>query len=68
MLGEKTRREKVYIVNHFKYKPEEGQNPYIGFTSFQHFNGEKLYSDSIVRPEIIQQKQSHLNAILFPMM
>ena len=38
-------------VNTFKYKVEEGQNPYIGFTSFQHFNGEKLYSDSIVRPE-----------------
>lgn len=38
-------------INIFKYKLEEGQNPYIGFLSFQHFNGEKLYSDSIVRPE-----------------
>ncbi len=37
--------------NDFKYMPEEGQNPYIGFMSFQHFRGEKLYSDSIVRPE-----------------
>lgn len=45
MLREATR------VNEFNYKREEGQNPYIGFTSFQHFNGEKLYSDSIVRPE-----------------
>lgn len=35
----------------FSYKQEEGLNPYIGFTSFQHFNGEKLYSDSIVKPE-----------------
>lgn len=37
--------------NTFKYKVEEGQNPYIGFMSFQHFRGEKLYSDSIVRAE-----------------
>lgn len=38
-------------INKYEYKTEQGQNPYIGFTSFQHFNGEKLYSDSIVRPE-----------------
>ena len=38
-------------TNYFKYKPEEGVNPYMGFMSFQHFRGEKLYSDSIVRPE-----------------
>ncbi len=30
---------------------EEGQNPYIGFMSFQHFRGEKLYSDIVVKPE-----------------
>ena len=35
----------------FTYKPEEGINPYIGFMSFQHFRGEKLYSDSVVKPE-----------------
>ncbi|MBR4060374.1 MAG: DUF4832 domain-containing protein [Lachnospiraceae bacterium] len=35
----------------FEYKEEEGQNPYVGFTSFQHFRGEALYSDIIVRPE-----------------
>lgn len=35
----------------FSYKQEEGQNPYIGFTSFQHFQGDPLYSDSIVKPE-----------------
>ncbi len=35
----------------FTYKPEAGQNPLIGFTSFQHFRGEKLYSDIVVRPE-----------------
>ncbi len=35
----------------YNYKREEGQNPYIGFMSFQHFRGEKLYSDLVVKPE-----------------
>lgn len=35
----------------FSYKREEGLNPYVGFMSFQHFRGEKLYSDLIVLPE-----------------
>ena len=35
----------------YTYKMEEKQNPYTGFTSFQHFNGEKLYSDIVVKPE-----------------
>ena len=35
----------------FEYRIEEGQNPYIGFMSFQHFRGEKLYSDIVVKPE-----------------
>jgi len=38
-------------VNRFEYQREEGQNPYIGFMSFQHFRGEKLYSDIVVKPE-----------------
>ncbi len=38
-------------INHFTYQREEGQNPNTGFMSFQHFRGEKLYSDSIVRKE-----------------
>ena len=38
-------------TNHFKYRVEEGQNPYTGFMSFQHFRGENLYSDIIVKPE-----------------
>ena len=38
-------------TNHFNYRVEEGQNPYIGFMSFQHFRGEKLYSDIVVKPE-----------------
>ena len=35
----------------FEYRIEEGQNPYIGFMSFHHFRGEKLYSDIVVKPE-----------------
>jgi hypothetical protein len=38
-------------IKSFSYSPEEGQNPYIGFMSFQHFRGEKMYSDIVVRPE-----------------
>lgn len=38
-------------TNHFEYRIEEGLNPYIGFMSFQHFRGEKLYSDIVVKPE-----------------
>ena len=35
----------------FNVKAEEGQNPYIGICSFQHFRDEPLYSDCIVLPE-----------------
>ena len=38
-------------TNYFEYCREEGQNPYTGFVSFQHFRGENLYSDIIVKPE-----------------
>ncbi len=38
------------ITKHFGYKREKGQNPYTGFMSFQHFRGEKLYSDIVVDP------------------
>ena len=38
-------------INRFNYSHEEGQNPYIGFMSFQHFRGEKMYSDIVVREE-----------------
>lgn len=36
---------------YFGYAREEGQNPYSGIMSFQHFRGERLYSDIVVRPE-----------------
>lgn len=38
-------------TNLFNFKAEEGLNPNIGIMSFQHFNGEELYSDIVVRPE-----------------
>lgn len=34
----------------FHYKKADKLNPYIGFTSFQHFRGDPLYSDSVVIP------------------
>jgi hypothetical protein len=37
--------------NTFGYKPEEGLNPNVGLMSFQHFNGEELYSDIVVHPK-----------------
>ncbi len=38
-------------TNVFNYRREAAQNPWTGFMSFQHFRGEKLYSDIVVRPE-----------------
>lgn len=35
----------------FGYAPEAGANPHCGISSFQHFAGEELYSDIVVRPE-----------------
>ena len=35
-------------IKKFHYKKEKQQNPYIGFTSFQHFRNEALYSDCVV--------------------
>ena len=35
----------------FNYKREMGQNPWSGIMTFQHFSGEKMYSDIVVKPE-----------------
>ena len=43
--------QKPDTKNTFNFKKEEGINPYIGIMSFQHFNGEKLYSDCVVKEE-----------------
>ena len=38
-------------TRHFGKARESHANPYMGFTSFQHFSDEALYSDVVVRPE-----------------
>ncbi len=38
-------------TNYYGMKSEEGQNPYTGFVSYQHFRNDRLYSDIVVRPE-----------------
>lgn len=43
--------EKIMQVRQFQQRVEEAQNPYTGIVSFQHFRGEALYSDVVVRPE-----------------
>ncbi len=40
-----------YKTNKFNYAREKKQNPYSGIMSFQHFRGEKMYSDIVVKPE-----------------
>ncbi len=35
----------------FVYQREEKINPNVGIMSFQHFNGEEIYSDIVVKPE-----------------
>ena len=44
-------RQKATQMKNFNKQDEQGQNPYIGFVSYQHFRDEELYSDIIVRPE-----------------
>lgn len=53
-------------INYFKYQKEEGQNPYIGFTSFQHFRNEALYSDLVVRPENNLTETEHVECYPIP--
>ena len=53
-------------TNYFNYKTEEGQNPSTGFMSFQHFRGEKLYSDCIVRPENHMTETEHYECYPVP--
>ena len=43
--------EVLEMKYYFNYKREAGLNPRCGIMSFQHFNGEKLYSDIEVLPE-----------------
>ena len=50
----------------FKYQREKKQNPYIGFTSFQHFRNDELYSDLIVRPENNMTETEHVECYPVP--
>ena len=50
----------------FAYKKESKQNPYIGFTSFQHFRKDELYSDLIVRPENNMTETEHVECYPVP--
>ncbi len=51
---------------HFDYAREAEQNPYIGFTSFQHFGTEILYSDLVVKPENNMTETEHVECYPIP--
>ena len=53
-------------TSYFKVKPEEGQNPYIGFMSFQHFRDEEMYSDMVVLPERNYTETEHFECYPVP--
>ena len=53
-------------TNYFNYKKEKAQNPYIGFTSFQHFRNDELYSDLIVKPENNMTETEHVECYPVP--
>lgn len=50
----------------YKYAKEKEQNPYIGFTSFQHFRHDELYSDLIVKPENNMTETEHVECYPVP--
>lgn len=54
------------MKKYFNYKRETKQNPYIGFTDFQHFKGGALYSDLIVRPENNMTETEHVECYPVP--
>ena len=53
-------------TNYFEYKREDGQNPNTGFMSFQHFSGEPIYSDCIVKPENKMCETEHFECYPVP--
>lgn len=50
----------------YAYAREKKQNPYIGFTSFQHFRSDELYSDLIVKPENNMTETEHVECYPVP--
>ncbi len=54
------------MIKKYSYQKEIYQNPYTGFTSFQHFGNGKLYSDLIVRPENNMTETEHIECYPIP--
>ncbi len=54
------------MKKYYQYQREQKQNPYIGFTSFQHFRNDELYSDLIVRPENNMTETEHVECYPIP--
>lgn len=50
----------------FSYAKETDTNPYMGFNTFQHFKGEKLYSDIIVDPKNNMTETEHIECYPIP--
>lgn len=50
----------------YSYAKEAKQNPYVGFTSFQHLREEPLYSDLVVRPENNLTETEHVECYPIP--
>ena len=50
----------------YQYQREKKQNPYIGFTSFQHFRNDELYSDLVVKPENNMTETEHVECYPVP--
>ena len=63
ILGDRMNKK---IIRKFSYKKESKQNPYIGFTSFQHFRNDELYSDLIVKPENNMTETEHVECYPVP--
>ncbi len=54
------------MKKNYNYKKEQKQNPYIGFTCFQHFRNDELYSDLIVLPENNMTETEHVECYPVP--
>lgn len=50
----------------YQYQREKKQNPYVGFTSFQHFRNDELYSDLVVKPENNMTETEHVECYPVP--
>ncbi len=50
----------------FSYARETEYNPYMGFNTFQHFKGEKLYSDIIVDKKNNMTETEHIECYPIP--